>query len=99
MVFRSSILNYKWLYKKSIIKQMRLPRVINTLAVFLFVPPSFLYRQLLDKILRVLSNLSLYTKKAHKGLNCPMFVHFLRSEEHTSELQSRFDLVCRLLLE
>src|SRR5699024_12859718 len=26
-------------------------------------------------------------------------VHVLRSEEHTSELQSRFDLVCRLLLE
>src|SRR5699024_12399778 len=25
--------------------------------------------------------------------------HKLRSEEHTSELQSRFDLVCRLLLE
>src|SRR5699024_11870390 len=25
--------------------------------------------------------------------------HLLRSEEHTSELQSRFDLVCRLLLE
>src|SRR5699024_11838414 len=24
---------------------------------------------------------------------------FLRSEEHTSELQSRFDLVCRLLLQ
>src|SRR5207249_9808363 len=26
-------------------------------------------------------------------------VDFPRSEEHTSELQSRFDLVCRLLLE
>src|SRR5207249_7658273 len=26
-------------------------------------------------------------------------VYSLRSEEHTSELQSRFDLVCRLLLE
>src|SRR5438067_10612164 len=26
-------------------------------------------------------------------------VNPLRSEEHTSELQSRFDLVCRLLLE
>src|SRR5699024_11743445 len=25
--------------------------------------------------------------------------HLTRSEEHTSELQSRFDLVCRLLLE
>src|SRR5438067_9260470 len=28
----------------------------------------------------------------------PVLRH-LRSEEHTSELQSRFDLVCRLLLE
>src|SRR6266704_5426759 len=26
-------------------------------------------------------------------------LHVERSEEHTSELQSRFDLVCRLLLE
>src|SRR5699024_11991382 len=26
-------------------------------------------------------------------------IKHLRSEEHTSELQSRFDLVCRLLLE
>src|SRR5699024_11277478 len=26
-------------------------------------------------------------------------VHIARSEEHTSELQSRFELVCRLLLE
>src|SRR5699024_12001891 len=27
------------------------------------------------------------------------FIILLRSEEHTSELQSRFELVCRLLLE
>src|SRR5699024_11488552 len=27
------------------------------------------------------------------------FEHRARSEEHTSELQSRFDIVCRLLLE
>src|SRR5699024_11342994 len=26
-------------------------------------------------------------------------IHIIRSEEHTSELQSRFDIVCRLLLE
>src|SRR5699024_11734962 len=32
--------------------------------------------------------------------SAPSFVNWLgRSEEHTSELQSRFDLVCRLLLE
>src|SRR5699024_11835333 len=29
----------------------------------------------------------------------PSSAHCRRSEEHTSELQSRFDLVCRLLLE
>src|SRR5699024_11539049 len=28
-----------------------------------------------------------------------IILHIVRSEEHTSELQSRFDLVCRLLLE
>src|SRR5699024_11498528 len=34
-------------------------------------------------------------KEIHKELN----LDDARSEEHTSELQSRFDLVCRLLLE
>src|SRR5699024_12645899 len=29
----------------------------------------------------------------------PEYMASVRSEEHTSELQSRFDLVCRLLLE
>src|SRR5438105_11408146 len=28
-----------------------------------------------------------------------LFIYLARSEEHTSELQSRVDLVCRLLLE
>src|SRR5699024_5671103 len=32
-------------------------------------------------------------------LNDDQITQLLRSEEHTSELQSRFDLVCRLLLE
>src|SRR5699024_11445199 len=40
---------------------------------------------------------------AHDGLLQPLTVTIdgvlVRSEEHTSELQSRFDLVCRLLLE
>src|SRR6266704_4585320 len=31
--------------------------------------------------------------------NCARLLQFGRSEEHTSELQSRFDIVCRLLLE
>src|SRR5712664_4505886 len=40
---------------------------------------------------------------SHQQLHQPMVVDLLesggRSEEHTSELQSRSDLVCRLLLE
>src|SRR6266536_5131180 len=32
-------------------------------------------------------------------LGHPVLDRYLRSEEHTSELQSRVDLVCRLLLE
>src|SRR3712207_7228351 len=41
----------------------------------------------------------------HDGLGdtkyrpCPLLVKYVRSEEHTSELQSRQYLVCRLLLE
>src|SRR5207249_5341544 len=33
------------------------------------------------------------------GIHCHNDSDVARSEEHTSELQSRFDLVCRLLLE
>src|SRR5699024_12082960 len=38
--------------------------------------------------------------KRHPGVHHVLDrVRRIRSEEHTSELQSRFDLVCRLLLE
>src|SRR5699024_12688160 len=47
--------------------------------------------------------------RSHMGVHVPRDVcahtaqqhqlSWVRSEEHTSELQSRFDLVCRLLLE
>src|SRR5438067_7981579 len=42
-----------------------------------------------------------FTKRSAKGVEfCSTpFTKYPRSEEHTSELQSRFDLVCRLLLE
>src|SRR5699024_12759263 len=38
-----------------------------------------------------------FSEEAH--LSYPLLPSVPRSEEHTSELQSRFDLVCRLLLE
>src|SRR5699024_11608855 len=42
--------------------------------------------------MRLIRNLELFDERAEEQ-------DFRRSEEHTSELQSRFDLVCRLLLE
>src|SRR5699024_11838362 len=40
-----------------------------------------------------------HPESARPGTSQPAWWHQRRSEEHTSELQSRFDLVCRLLLE
>src|SRR5699024_8714299 len=52
---------------------------------------------------RILPRSAGHKGAAEGGLDCLMEIdeeHFaFRSEEHTSELQSRFDLVCRLLLE
>src|SRR2546422_7719500 len=49
---------------------------------------------------------TLFRSRAHDAGAAPVFSHArregavdLRSEEHTSELQSRLHLVCRLLLE
>src|SRR5699024_12282140 len=39
-----------------------------------------------------------YHMQLNEGCICDTITNY-RSEEHTSELQSRFDLVCRLLLE
>src|SRR5437868_10653422 len=45
-------------------------------------------------------SLDAYTSREHTVYQARVLdEHLPRSEEHTSELQSRFDLVCRLLLE
>src|SRR5699024_11967647 len=46
-------------------------------------------------ICRIRQHRCLYVTRSHAAAD----MHSTRSEEHTSELQSRFDLVCRLLLE
>src|SRR5258708_21468516 len=51
-------------------------------------------RELLDRTLRVRTFIDVFEKR---GLD--LVAQFLRSEEHTSELQSPDHLVCRLLLE
>src|SRR5699024_11293986 len=39
-----------------------------------------------------------YPTEDYRAMKAAGADRYLRSEEHTSELQSRFDLVCRLLL-
>src|SRR5437868_10637315 len=45
------------------------------------------------------TRVTVVTRLARKGFTMTQTKAYVRSEEHTSELQSRFDLVCRLLLE
>src|SRR5699024_11327602 len=71
---------------KCFIKKRIYPKTIKNLGHHCFVPDVFITFSVVR-----------YYKKGNSNL------YFLfsraRSEEHTSELQSRFDLVCRLLLE
>src|SRR5436305_7451880 len=48
---------------------------------------------------RILGNLEWSPRRRKNSKNRAAFSEFFRSEEHTSELQSRPHLVCRLLLE
>src|SRR5699024_11550145 len=78
--------------------------VLLSLSFFFFnaPPPTEIYTLSLHDALPILLLACLLPT-----LHAPSFQSFLppqkflqdRSEEHTSELQSRFDLVCRLLLE
>src|SRR5438874_2750531 len=78
---------------------------LSSLFFFLMIPRPprstlFPYTTLFRSIPFV-SHLKILTETLGEGtarLSLPIEPH-LRSEEHTSELQSRRDLVCRLLLE
>src|SRR5699024_11749544 len=55
-----------------------------------------------DQIIITFSDQSVYKCKIENMTMAQIditLIEKIRSEEHTSELQSRFDLVCRLLLE
>src|SRR5699024_11453473 len=71
------------------------------LAVQTTLPQGFGYTTLEFKIsfVRGMSQDTGTIRTEGKVLNAGRRVATARSEEHTSELQSRFDLVCRLLLE
>src|SRR5689334_24387888 len=56
-------------------------------------------RSLSTTVVGLLGNSSLSLTSGREGIGRLLISNFSRSEEHTSELQSQFHLVCRLLLE
>src|SRR5699024_12106849 len=61
---------------------------------------TFLLRRSYNLERFLIQNQSLHNQRNYLHMVTPSHYHEqTRSEEHTSELQSRFDLVCRLLLE
>src|SRR5438874_12141078 len=66
---------------------------IYTLSLHDALPISLQHRHALRRVLGIVRGKSLVEVLPHRDHERP------RSEEHTSELQSRRDLVCRLLLE
>src|SRR5699024_12244463 len=67
-----------------------LPRMLSALARIFPFPRAYEAR------LRASSHFLAHVERVRAHL---CVLPRMRSEEHTSELQSRFDLVCRLLLE
>src|SRR2546429_6210344 len=59
-------------------------------------PYTTLFRSLLSRACEIMREKRITKLRAKLTVRCP---HCKRSEEHTSELQSRLHLVCRLLLE
>src|SRR5699024_11664538 len=77
--------------------------VAKLLIAMLLTSQPLFYQQMVRKVEQLpkdnTSTLFLRIALQHKLVFKHLQLQKPRSEEHTSELQSRFDLVCRLLLE
>src|SRR5699024_11515568 len=80
---------------KDIQMMLSLVQILETLAQFVVVG---LFKILVD-VTHVRTVMLNYAAVYNKELTYANLYTDRRSEEHTSELQSRFDIVCRLLLE
>src|SRR5437868_8149316 len=87
---RSTLFPYTTLFRSSIIVEPKTSGRIELKDQSQDVVCAFSVLHHMPNVSNVVGEISRVTKPG--GL-------FIRSEEHTSELQSRFDLVCRLLLE
>src|SRR5699024_11392708 len=63
------------------------------------VGKTVLIQELINNIAQEHSGISVFAGVGERTREGNDLYYEMRSEEHTSELQSRFDIVCRLLLE
>src|SRR5438105_12923096 len=92
----STLFPYTTLFRSAWLK--RHPRFVSH-----FVPTSSSWMNLVERWFGHLDNKAIrrgvFLSVADLQASIATFLKVWRSEEHTSELQSRVDLVCRLLLE
>src|SRR5690625_6576182 len=80
---------------------------ISSFYDYLEIQPPANYQHLIEieivqneaQIIYAIKNVVELGNRANKPVVATGNLHYIRSEEHTSELQSRGHLVCRLLLE
>src|SRR2546429_6743536 len=85
---RSTLFPYTTLFRSVV--------YLNDYDVVTLTPGQFKVENLGSSAATVqISQIEFSPEAAERG----KFPHYMRSEEHTSELQSRLHLVCRLLLE
>src|SRR5699024_12750573 len=91
----STLFPYTTLFRSA----QRVAKFADSITASLEAPMVELFRQLIEEYQREhdVPMVDIAAALATQSRDGESFL--LRSEEHTSELQSRFDLVCRLLLE
>src|SRR2546422_6741699 len=75
--------------------------LVTALATFTSTlpPPGTIPSSTAERVARSASSVRVLRYLSSASLGAPTLITATRSEEHTSELQSRLHLVCRLLLE
>src|SRR5436309_5530475 len=92
---RSTLFPYTTLFRSQVVNLQMNTMVAGTMLRGMF-------EDRIQNVIRELKerpNLILFVDEAHTMVGAGSAPTIVRSEEHTSELQSRENLVCRLLLE
>src|SRR5689334_24738013 len=97
--------SYRWIEDVLFFFEDTATAEIYTLSLHDALPISDFLKVSRDEALRVQKDYyrrygtTMRGMMAEHGMRPDDYLEFVRSEEHTSELQSQFHLVCRLLLE